>query len=311
MVWTWFFEVFSKCIKIVVVYLKELLIDKFILKLVVGLWTGYISAVYIWNEKYIHIICTLFIMNWMLWTIKAIRFRVFNHDRFFQWIYKIVAIWILLYIWYAVDTVLPYDFLFMWIMFAFIALNDVSHIVQHLEDLWFRIVPSWFIRAIQIHKNQYVIDRIKSATWYDISNKYLEDLNQIEAYINNIPDLSIRKLSQIELVYLRRIIMNLIDTEIKDLLTYRMKLNLLFHKIWWELETAIKTSWEPEDKIKIFCDFNKERYEISMWDIENIIDWSESKLLNNEQLRQIKENILQTIIRMVYRNVSDKYNLKN
>ena len=293
-------------IKLTLWYLKEFLFENVIIKFIVWIWTGYMTAVYIWNEELFHIIVILFIIDWVLWTMKAIKHSLFTSHWFFRWIYKVLALSILLYLWYSLDTVLPYDFALS-LMFAFIVITDVSSILENLEDIWVE-VPSFLRRALSIHKHKIFTDQVRKITWYDISNKYLDDLNQLDVYINNIPNPVAKKLFKVKIIYLRRIISQLIDKEIHDIKTFKFQIDLLFKNVGWELERAIKGSWEAQECIDKFWESHSERFKQLVWEIDLIVNWYiDNEDISEEEYKQIKDNILQTIIRVVYRNISDKF----
>ena len=52
-------------------YIKATLINNFIIKFIWWMIAWYISMVYTWNEELFKIIIVLFVIDWILWVLKA------------------------------------------------------------------------------------------------------------------------------------------------------------------------------------------------------------------------------------------------
>ena len=285
-------------------YIKATLINNFIIKFIWWMIAWYISMVYTWNEELFKIIIVLFVIDWILWVLKAYKNNLFNSKAFFQWAFKISAYWILLYLWYAMDKMMPFE-VFLWGIFSFIALTDISSIFENLEELWIP-VPKWIVRFLSIHKDKLILWKIKQVTWLDLSNKFLDDLKQIDKYIENIPDKDNRELFKVKIVYLKRIIVDIIDWEYNDIHTMKSKIDLSFKYTWTELDRAVHSQDKSKQVLDKFWASHMKRFKQLVNEIHYIFE-NASEEPNKKELKQIKENVIQTIIRILYKNVSDKY----
>lgn len=281
-------------------YIKQVLIDNFLLKFIWWLFTAYLSFVYVWHEQLFHIIITLFIIDWILWTTKALQHRVFNSRLFFKWVFKLIAYGILLYVWYSLDLALWMS-IFLWVTFSFIAVTDISSILENLDEMGIPI-PLWIRKVLSVHKDKFFTDRIKALTGMDINDKYQDDLKMIDKYIHNIPNKDKREMFEIKIVYLRRIVNELIDMKPNEIRTFELKIDLLFKNTWAELERKIKECGKDEEIIEAFWKSHIARFVQLTKELEDVLHDTKEK-----DLCQVKQNVIQTIIRIIYKNVADKY----
>ena len=296
---------------VTIAYFKTIFWNNILTKIWSWLISWYCASVYAWNEALFQIFITLFLIDWFLWTIKVMKHKIFTSRWFFRGIYKLLSYWILLYLWSSLDAVLPsmpMNMTFIWLMFWFIAVTEISSILENLEDLGFE-VPSFLRRVLSIHREKFFTDQVKKITWYDIWNKYLDDLNKIDIFISGIKNEEVRKLFKIKIVYLRRIVMELCEYEISDLDTFKIKLDLLFKHVWSQLEVAIKNSKAGEECKTRFMESHSKRFQQLLWELTEILDTGKIWQIQDERLKQIKSNVIQSIIRIIYKNVADKYEL--
>jgi len=289
-------------------YIKTTLATNFIFKFIVSIFVWYITVIYNPNMEVFKAMIAVFCIDWFLWTLRSFKMQTFSSTWFRKWALKLASYIMLVYAWYSMDLIMPYDAkFFINTMFLFVILTDVSSILENLEDLWIP-VPFWLRRFLQIHKDKIFTDTIKKITWYDINNPYLDDLKQIEVYIDHIPDNDMKKLFKIKFVHLRRIIMDLLNMEVRDLDWLKIKIDLIFQDISPVLEKKLYNSWCPIDKIDKFWNSHQERFRQLIEQLNITFDWNKWST-DKEMLRQIKINVIQQIIMIVYKNVSDKFDL--
>lgn len=296
---------------VTIAYFKTIFWNNIATKFFSWIISWYCASVYAWNEALFQIFITLFLIDWFLWTIKVMKHKIFTSRWFFKWIYKLLSYGILLYLWSSLDMVLPsmpMNMTFIGLMFWFIAITEISSILENLEDLWFE-VPSFLRRVLSIHREKFFTDQVKKITWYDIWNKYLDDLNKIEVFIDGIKNDEVKKLFKIKIVYFRRIVMELCEYEISDLPTFKIKLDLLFKHVWAQLEVAINNSKAGDKCKKEFMKSHDERFKQLLWELTEILDIDKKIELKEERLKIIKSNVIQSIIRIIYKNVADKYDI--
>lgn len=105
-----------------------------------------------WNWELIFLIFILWITDFILWIITAIKDWNFCQVKFFFWASKILIYWILLLIWISLDESLYLPWVFTWLMFTFILVTDSISILKKLRYLWYD-TPMFLEKYLISYKN--------------------------------------------------------------------------------------------------------------------------------------------------------------
>lgn len=289
-------------------YLFEVFWVNYLLKICVWVWTMFVVNIYSPNEVLIKIVVFLYLADLILWVVKAVKYKIFSSFQFWRWVFKLAVYWILLAIWFSVDKALPFEFVLS-LMFSFIIITDASSILENLEQLWFR-TPTFLRRILQIHKERFFMDQVEKYTWYNLTNKYIEDIKKMEDFIEMIPDKWKHKIMKSRLSRVKTLIIDITEDSIIDKTAFKIKLQLRLENIKNMVERDINNAKvSKEDRKKCFWYFKRWLDDI-MDSVNDVLKVDNKKLKDPLFVEQVKNNIKQIIIRNLYKQISEHIKLK-
>jgi len=295
-------------IKTILVYLKVILTDNFITKAVLGIGLSYMNLVYVWNETIVNAVFMLFLVDTLLWSLKAIKYKVFSSRGFYKWIWKLVSYSILLFMWYTMNLVFHVE-MFVWAFAWFLILNNLSSIAENLEELWMEIHPV-LVEFLSVHKNQFLKEKITWITGYKFTKEYTNNLEQLDRYIEHIPNTDMKDLFKTKIIFLKRIILDIDSFNTTNTRMFKIHINLLFKSIWQDLEKAIFSSWKDIKIIEKFWASHQMRFWELLEQIDEVLKDTKENI-TEELFKQKKANIINKFLLIVMANVSDKYEDNN
>jgi len=287
----------------------EAIFWNFLPKAILALVTSFISYIYAPNALYINAIMLIYLIDLILWIIKAIKYGIWSSSAFIRWAFKIIVYWILISLWFFIDLVLHTWWLVLWSIMVFIVLTDAWSILENIEEIWYP-VPEALKQLLKVHKDKFFYEKIKNYTWFDIKNRFENDLKQMtDIYIPLIKDKSVRKMFEVKIRHLITLILDIDRDNIDNCKVFKVKLGLMLNVTWQSIESDLRKRWFKNTEIKPFLDRHNKRVDELLEEIKHITnDYTECS--TEQERKQRKDNILQAIIRIVYKWISDNINAK-
>lgn len=286
-------------------YLQDTIMENFVMKFFVSIGTIFVSEIYLENPLLVKLVIFVYLADFALWLIKAIRFRIYSSRALFKWATKLIVYWIMLMTALAIDISLGWN-LFLPFIITFIILTDASSIFENLEELWYQ-TPPFIWRVLQIHKNKMIAEKFKAIYWDDILIDIHEDFKQMKnVYIPNIKNPINRWMFEMKIWILEDFIVRIAELKIDDVRTFKIQFDLLLSVTWEKLEDVLKKTHYKTKDVEIFLWRHKSRAALYIKEVEKIFDEAKD---DEKASKQLKNNIIQASIRVVYKWISDNINL--
>lgn len=280
-------------------YMYSTFADNFVFKFWWSILAIFISQIYLPNETMIKLIIFWFLVNFITWVLKAIRNRVFRISIFAKWMSKLMLYWIFMMICFSVDTSLWVTF-FLPMIFAYISLTDAWSILENIEELWIDI-PKPLLVAFKIHKQKFFYDKLKIITWWDLLFDYQKDFQTMKDwYIPMIKNETFRKMFCFKIQILEWFVSRLVELPVNDAKYFKVNFALLLETAWKEIEERLEKEHFRSKDIEVFLNRHYSRVKELVSEIDNILsndDW--------ENLVQVKNNLIQAIVRIIYNWIWD------
>lgn len=292
-VWNWYW------------YLIDTLWNNFIYKFIISIFWIFLIQIYQENLLLIKLMIFCYIVDFILWIIKAIRFKIYSSRALFRWATKMIIYWVMMMTALAVDKSLWGVNIFLPFIIMFIVLTDASSIFENLEELWYK-TPPFIWKILQVHKNKLIAEKFKAFYWDDILINVHEDFKQMKTvYIPSIKKDEIRKMFEMKIQILEDFTVRIAEIKTDDLKTFKLQFNLILKLTWEKLNDVLHKANFKEKEVENFLSRHRIRAKMYVEEVENI--FKEVKA-DEKVSTQFKNNIIQATVRVVYKWISDNIN---
>lgn len=292
-VWNWYW------------YLIDTLWNNFIYKFIISIFWIFLIQIYQENLLLIKLMIFCYIVDFILWIIKAIRFKIYSSRVLFRWATKMIIYWVMMMTALAVDKSLWDVNIFLPFIIMFIILTDASSIFENLEELWYK-TPPFIWKILQIHKNKLIAEKFKAFYWDDILINVHEDFKQMKTvYIPSIKKEEIRNMFEMKIQILEDFTVRIAEIKTDDLKTFKLQFDLILKLTWEKLNDVLHKANFKEKEVENFLSRHRIRAKMYVEEVENI--FKEAKA-DEKVNTQFKNNIIQATVRVVYKWISDNIN---
>lgn len=286
----------------------HVLTDNFVIKFFLWIWAVFMNEIYSANEILINWIIVLYLIDLFLWVKKALKHKIFSSRQFFKWATKIVVYWLFLYVWFLVDQATWIDYITT-LLLVFMLTTDWASIFENLEELGYD-VPQPIIQLFKLHKNKFFYNKIREVTWWEVLFDYKRDFDHMRnTYIPLIKEKKNRDLFNIKINTLEWFVSRVANIPINDCWKFKIEFNILLNAVGDELRERLYATTYSNQQVDIFLQRHFFRVWAVLKEINEILP--DNKKFDKETRLQIKNNVLQAVIRIIFTWIWDNINAKD
>lgn len=282
-------------------YMFAIFRDNFIVKFFWSILAIFISQIYTPNETLLKLIILLFLIDFATGVAKALKNRVFRISIFARGTMKLMFYGVFMLLALAVDESIGFAF-FLPMMFVYFTTTDAGSILENVEELWYP-VPRPLVQLFKVHKQKFFYDKIKEFTWQDMLLDYHKDfVSMKDTYIPLIKDKTYRRMFELKIQILEWFVNRISEVSCADYWKFKIQFTLLLETVWAELEEKLKREQFKTEDINVFLSRHFNRVDQFLPEVNKILKTDPQ---DNESSKQKKNNIIQSIIRIIYNWIAD------